>query len=157
MHQLTIYHLFKSGVGNLTRVAGRKQTLQSTAGHNNFPPTIPFPLLLLNPGNLWNFNQINSCAVRFLISNSSWGFNTRSCNKGRFIKYNTTRRAIQLLQCGKGDAGRMILLGGPDPARFQLATNLVVFQPFAHGTTQNFKFWCAHDYPEAHYCQQTVY
>jgi len=51
----------------------------------------------------------------------------------------------------------MILLGGPDPARFQLATNLVVFQPFAHGTTQNFKFWCAHDYPEAHYCQQTVY
>jgi len=36
---------------------------------------------------------------------------------GRFVKCNTTKRAIQLLQFSKGAVGRMILLGGPDPAR----------------------------------------
>ena len=61
--------------------------------------------------------------MRFLISNSSEVVNTRSCNKGRFIKYNTTSRAIELLQCGDGDAGRMILLGGPDQARGPLASD----------------------------------
>ena len=46
-------------VGNLSQVAGQKQILQGTVGRTNFPPTLPFPLLSLNLGNLWNFNQIN--------------------------------------------------------------------------------------------------
>jgi len=50
----------KAGVGNLSLVAGQKQTLQGMAGRSNIPPTIPFPLLLLNLGSLWNFNQITS-------------------------------------------------------------------------------------------------
>ena len=33
------------------------------------------------------------------------------------MRYNTTRRAIQLIQFGKGAAGQMILLGAPRPAR----------------------------------------
>jgi len=66
----TKYHP-KTGVGNLSRVAGQKQTLQRMAGRINFPPSIPVPLLLLNLGNLWDFNQINSCAVWFLVSSSS--------------------------------------------------------------------------------------
>jgi len=32
----------KAGVGNLSRVARQKQTLQGMAGRTNFPPTIPF-------------------------------------------------------------------------------------------------------------------
>jgi len=36
---------------------------------------------------------------------------------GQFIKFNATKRAIELLQFAKGTAGRVILLGGPDPAR----------------------------------------
>ena len=32
----------KAGVGNLSQVAGQKQTLQGMAGCTNFPPTIPF-------------------------------------------------------------------------------------------------------------------
>jgi len=51
------------GVGNLSLVAGQKQTLQGMAGRTNFPSTIPFFLLFmmsLKLGNLWNFNQIHS-------------------------------------------------------------------------------------------------
>jgi len=54
-------HVYTSGrLGTFSRVVGQKQTLQCMAGRNNFPPTIPFLLLLLDLGNLWNFNQINS-------------------------------------------------------------------------------------------------
>jgi len=49
-----------TGFGNLSRVVGQIQTVQSMAGRTNFPPTIPFLLLLLNLRNSWNFNQINS-------------------------------------------------------------------------------------------------
>ena len=56
-----------AGIDNLSRVAGQKQTLQGMAGRNNFLPMIPFSLLLLNLGKLWNLNQVNSCAMRFLI------------------------------------------------------------------------------------------
>ena len=51
---------FNTGIGNLTLATSQKQTLQCMAGRTNYPPTILFPLLLLNLGNLWNFNQINS-------------------------------------------------------------------------------------------------
>ena len=44
--------------------------------------------------------------VRFLISSSSQVFNTRSCKEGKYVKYNTTMRAIQLVQFAKGAAGR---------------------------------------------------
>jgi len=43
--------LYNAGVGNLSLVAGQKQTMQGMAGRTNFPPTILFPLLLLNLGN----------------------------------------------------------------------------------------------------------
>jgi len=56
---------FNTGVGNLTLAASQKQTLQCMAGRTNFPATILFPLLLLNLGNLWNFNQINSWSSYF--------------------------------------------------------------------------------------------
>ena len=78
---------YTAGVVNLSLVAGQKQTLQGMASRTNFPPTIPFPLLLLNLGNLLSFNQIDSdfavrnespkfdiqyiySTVRFLISSS---------------------------------------------------------------------------------------
>jgi len=51
------------GVGNLSLVAGQKQTLQGMAGRTNFPSTISFFLLFmmsLKLGNLWNFNQTHS-------------------------------------------------------------------------------------------------
>ena len=106
-----------SEFGNLSQ-----QTLQGMAGRTNFPPTIPFPVLfviLLNLGNLWNYNQITSWlpqfikngkydvqyiyrTVRFRISSSSYVCNARSCKEGRFIKYNTITRAILLLQFTKG-------------------------------------------------------
>jgi len=35
----------RTGVGNLSRVAGQKLTLEAQAGCTNFPPTIPFALL----------------------------------------------------------------------------------------------------------------
>jgi len=86
----------RPGIGNLSPVAGQNQTLQGMAGRTNFPPTIPFPLLLLNLGNLWNFNQINSwfsvcngspkCFIEYICSTVR--------KEGRFIKYNTTRLAI---------------------------------------------------------------
>ena len=57
---------FTAGVGNLSPVAGQKQTLQGTAGRTNVPSTFPFPLLLLNLGNSWNFNQINSWFLQFV-------------------------------------------------------------------------------------------
>jgi len=41
-------------VGNLSRVAGQKQTLNGMAGRTDFPPTIPFLLLLLNLGIILN-------------------------------------------------------------------------------------------------------
>jgi len=41
-----------AGISNLNQVAGQKQILQGMAGHTYLPPTIPFPLLLLNLGNL---------------------------------------------------------------------------------------------------------
>jgi len=40
--------------------------------------------------------------VRFLLSSSSKVCSTRNCKEGRFIKYGTTRRVIQLLQVLKG-------------------------------------------------------
>jgi len=39
----SIIRSFKSGVGNLSLVAGQRQILQGLAGRINFPPTIPFP------------------------------------------------------------------------------------------------------------------
>jgi len=51
---------FNTGVGNFTLTAKQKQSQQCMAGGTNFPPKIPFPLLLLNLEDLWNFNQINS-------------------------------------------------------------------------------------------------
>jgi len=48
------------GVGNLSRVTDQKLTPQGMASRTNFPSTLPLPLLLLNLGYLWNFNQINS-------------------------------------------------------------------------------------------------
>jgi len=42
-------------VGDLSRVAGQKQTLQGMARRTNFPRTIPF-YCFINLGNLWNFN-----------------------------------------------------------------------------------------------------
>jgi len=54
--------------------------------------------------------------VRFLISSSSKVCNKRNCKEGRFIKYSTARRAIQLPQVVKGlSAGDF--LGGTDPTR----------------------------------------
>jgi len=52
-----------TGVGNLSLVAGQRQILQGLAGRINFPPTIPFPsllMMLLKLDKLCNFNQINS-------------------------------------------------------------------------------------------------
>ena len=53
--------------------------------------------------------------------------------------YNTSRRATQLLQFVKGSAGRMVLLGGPVPARGpQLA------DPWCrHTTSETFRQGCA--------------
>jgi len=45
--------LLKTGVGNLSLVAGQKETLQGVASRINFPPTIPFPLLSWCCWNLW--------------------------------------------------------------------------------------------------------
>jgi len=60
----TTSQAFISGFGNLSLVAGQKQTLQDMTVRTNFPTAIPFPLLfmmLLKLGNLWNYrNQINS-------------------------------------------------------------------------------------------------
>jgi len=50
-------HYRRSGIGNLSLVAGQKQTLQVLEGRTNFSPKIRFRLLfmmLLKLGNLWN-------------------------------------------------------------------------------------------------------
>jgi len=111
--------LYRPGVDNLSLFAGQKQTLQGMAGRNNFPPTIRFPLLLmmlLKHGNLWNFNQFNTCFSQFItiaqitiysrqhLYHSTVSHNVftsmqyKKCKECRFINYNTTRRAIQSLQ-----------------------------------------------------------
>jgi len=52
----------------------------------NLPSTIPFLLLLLNLGNLWNFDQINFCAVRFFISRSSSSIQFKKLQGGQIHK-----------------------------------------------------------------------
>jgi len=47
--------VFGEGAGNLSRVAGQKQTLQGLAGRTNFPPAIPFSLLFKDVGDTWEF------------------------------------------------------------------------------------------------------
>jgi len=87
----------KPGVGNLSQVASQKQTLQGMAGRTNFPSTIPFPLLLLNLGNSWNFNQINSWFSQFVMKaqkcDTEHIYSTMR-KEGRSIKYNTVRLTI---------------------------------------------------------------
>jgi len=71
--------LAKSGVGNLSLVAGQKQALQGMTGRTNFPPTIPFSLLFvmsLKLGNLWNFNQIHSSFSQFITKAQNTKYNT---------------------------------------------------------------------------------
>jgi len=68
------------------------------AGRTNFPRTIPFPLLLLNLGNLWDLirltpdfhttvrNESPKCDIQHICSTMR-----KEC---RFMKNNTTRLAI---------------------------------------------------------------
>ena len=53
-----------------------KNTLHGMVGRTNFPPTIPFLLLLLNLGNLWNFNQINYWFSQFITKPKNVTYST---------------------------------------------------------------------------------
>jgi len=112
----------RPGFGNLCPVASLNQNLQGMAGRTYFPRTDPVSLLFMmlklsrfvefqsdwlliftvHNENPKHDKQYIYSTVRFLLSSSSKVCSTRNCKEGRFIKYGTTRRVIQLLQVLKG-------------------------------------------------------
>ena len=151
-------------VGNLSPVADQKQTQQDMAGRTNFPPTIPLPLLLLNLGNLWNFNQINSWFSQFVtkVQNATEHIYSTTRKEGRFIKYNTTRLAIySYYNLVKGLRAGWFCFAGrrlPTPVFYCVKRNLrkriwsYSFRHIGHTNTNNGFFKLVEAFLRIHLC-----